>query len=62
MDIFIGLILRHVLGALGGFLVAKGYFAADDQTLTELLGAASTLAAGAWSVFQKYKAGLIAIK
>lgn len=59
MDVIISLVARHLLSALGGFLVAKGYFAADDQTLTALLGAISTLAAGIWSAIQKYKSGQI---
>lgn len=46
-------IVRAVLSALGGFLVAKGVI--DAATLTAVVGAAATLAAAAWSVYSKKK-------
>jgi len=55
----LGLVARHFLTVLGGFLVAKGYFAADDQSLTALTGALTTLGGIAWSVIQKVKSGTL---
>jgi len=46
-------IVRAVLSALGGFLVAKGVI--DAATLTAVVGAVATLAAAAWSVYSKKK-------
>jgi hypothetical protein len=44
-------ISRHVLTALGGVLVAKGY--ADESTVNAGIGAAVTLGGVAWSVIDK---------
>lgn len=55
----VGLLARHFLTAIGGYLVAKGYFAADDQSLTALMGALTTLGGVVWSVIQKVKTGTL---
>lgn len=47
-------LIRHVLSAAGGFLVAKGLVSADQ--LPEIVGAVITLAATAWGVWSKKKA------
>jgi len=47
-------LIRHVLSAAGGFLVAKGLVSADQ--LPEIVGAVITLAAAAWGVWSKKKA------
>lgn len=44
-------ILRHVLTALGGLLVAKGY--ADESTINAGIGGAITLGGAAWSIIDK---------
>jgi hypothetical protein len=46
-------IVRAVVAALGGFLVAKGV--ADAETVAAVAGALATLAAAAWSVLSKQK-------
>lgn len=53
----LGLVARHFLTVIGGWLIAKGYFAPDDQSLTALMGALTTLGGIVWSVVQKVKAG-----
>lgn len=47
-------ILRHVLTALGGGLVASGTLSGDD--LNAAIGAITTLVGIGWSVFSKRKA------
>jgi hypothetical protein len=47
-------LIRHVLSAAGGFLVAKGIVSADQ--LPEVVGAVITLVAAAWGYFSKAKA------
>ena len=47
-------LIRHVLSAAGGFLVAKGLVSADQ--LPEIVGAVITLVAAAWGVLSKKKA------
>jgi hypothetical protein len=47
-------LIRHVLSAAGGFLVAKGVVSADQ--LPEVVGAIITLVAAAWGYFSKAKA------
>lgn len=47
----LGLLTRHALTALGGFLVAQGYIGADD--VPALVGAGVSLAGVAWSFWQK---------
>lgn len=47
-------LVRHILSAAGGFLVAKGLVSADQ--LPEVVGAVITLAAAAWGVWSKKKA------
>ena len=51
---FGGLVVRHAVGALGGYLVGKGLI--DEATVTELIGAAGVLFAAGWSVVQKMRA------
>jgi hypothetical protein len=46
-------IVRAIVAALGGFLVAKGV--ADAETVAAVAGALATLAAAAWSVLSKKK-------
>jgi hypothetical protein len=46
-------IVRTVVAALGGFLVAKGV--ADAETVAAVAGALATLAAAAWSWLSKKK-------
>ncbi len=47
-------LIRHVLSAAGGYLVAKGIVSADQ--LPEVVGAVITLAAAGWGFFSKKKA------
>jgi len=47
-------LIRHVLSAAGGFLVAKGLVSADQ--LPEVVGAVITLVAAAWGIMSKKKA------
>lgn len=47
-------IIRHILTALGGGLVASGTLSGDD--LNAAIGAITTLVGIAWSVFAKRKA------
>lgn len=49
---FLG-IVRHVLGALGAFVIAKGL--ADESLVVQASGALGTLAAVAWSLVDKLK-------
>ena len=46
-------ILRHLLGAIGAFVIAKGL--ADENLVAQASGAIGTLAAVAWSVIDKTK-------
>lgn len=46
-------IVRAVLAALGGYLVARGVI--DAETVAAVAGAAATFAAAAWSVWAKRK-------
>lgn len=46
-------IVRHVLGALGAFVIAKGL--ADENLVVQASGALGTLAAVVWSVIDKLK-------
>ena len=46
-------IVRHSLTFIGGIVVAKGYI--DDSTVTEIVGAAVTLAGAVWSIVDKNK-------
>lgn len=46
-------IVRHVLGALGAFVIAKGL--ADESLVIQATGALGTLAAIAWSMIEKAK-------
>lgn len=50
MDIILGLV-RHVLTAVGGILVAKGFI--DETTLTQVVGAVITIGGAVWSVLAK---------
>ena len=47
---FLG-VVRHVLTAVGGILIAQGLV--QDGMWTELTGAAMALVGGLWSVFSK---------
>jgi hypothetical protein len=47
-------LVRHILSAAGGFLVAKGLVSADQ--LPEVVGAVITLVAAAWGIMSKKKA------
>lgn len=55
MQAILGLVLRHLLTGAGAVLVAKGI--ADEATVSSLVGAVTTLAGIAWSVWQKYTSG-----
>lgn len=44
-------VVRTILAALGGWVVAKGYV--DDATLQAVLGALGTLFVAGWSVWSK---------
>jgi len=46
-------LVRHILSAAGGFLVAKGLVSADQ--LPEVVGAVITLVAAAWGIMAKKK-------
>ena len=46
-------LIRHILSAAGGYLVAKGLVSADQ--LPEIVGAIITLVAAAWGVLSKKK-------
>ena len=46
-------VVRHALGALGGYLVGTGMV--DQAGATELAGAISTLIAMGWSLYEKRK-------
>jgi hypothetical protein len=46
-------VVRAIVAALGGFLVAKGV--TDAETVAAVTGAAATLAAAVWSVLSKKK-------
>ena len=47
-------LIRHILTAAGGFLVAKGLASADQ--VGELAGAAVSIVGVAWSIFNNKKA------
>lgn len=49
-DQILGLV-RHLLTALGGLLVAKGYV--DDTTMVTVVGALATIIGAGWSVYTK---------
>lgn len=46
-------LIRHLLTAAGGFLVAKGLASADQ--VGELVGAVVSIAGVAWSIFNNRK-------
>lgn len=46
-------IVRTILAAAGGWVVAKGYI--DNATLQAVIGALGTLFVAAWSVWSKKK-------
>lgn len=46
-------IVRHSLTFIGGFILSKGLI--DESTLTEIVGAAATLAGAVWSIIDKNK-------
>jgi hypothetical protein len=47
-------LIRHLLSAAGGFLVAKGLASADQ--VAELAGATVSIIGVAWSIFNNKKA------
>lgn len=47
-------VIRHILSAFGGYLVAKGLVSTDQ--LPEIVGAVITLVSVAWGVLSKKKA------
>lgn len=47
-------IVRTILAAAGGFVVARGYI--DAETLSTVLGALGTIFIAVWSVVAKKKA------
>jgi hypothetical protein len=44
-------VVRHVLGAVGAYVVAKGI--TDESTMIQATGAIATLAAVVWSIIEK---------
>ena len=46
-------VVRTVLSAVGGFVVAKGWI--DSETAVAVAGAGATIAAAVWSVKSKRK-------
>jgi hypothetical protein len=46
-------LVRHILSAAGGYMVAKGLVSADQ--LPEIIGAIVTLSAAAWGFMSKRK-------
>ena len=46
-------LIRHILTAAGGFIVAKGLASADQ--VSELAGAAVSIIGVAWSIFNNKK-------
>ena len=46
-------VVRAVLAAIGGFVVARGWI--DSETAVSLAGALATVAAAVWSVKSKRK-------
>lgn len=53
-------LLRHILTAAGGFLVAKGLASADQ--VSELAGATVSISGVAWSIFNNRKNAAAAAK
>jgi len=47
-------LIRHILSAAGGYLVAKGLVSADQ--LPEVIGAVITIVAAVWGYLSKKKA------
>tara|TARA_R110000868_G_scaffold56712_5_gene175455 strand:- start:6327 stop:6515 length:189 start_codon:yes stop_codon:yes gene_type:complete len=54
MNSEVGGIIRTLVSALGGYLVAKG--AIDSETATTVGGALATIIVAVWSVWSKRKA------
>ena len=46
-------IVRTILAAAGGWVVAKGYI--DNATMTSIIGALGTIFIAGWSVWSKKK-------
>ena len=44
-------VVRTVLAAGGGYIVAKGYI--DNATMTSLIGAVGTIFVAGWSIWAK---------
>jgi len=49
-DQVLGLV-RHLLTALGGYAVAKGFV--DTDTMMQIVGAAATIIGAGWSIYTK---------
>lgn len=49
-------VVRTILAAAGGYVVAKGYI--DDATLTAVLGGLGTIFVAVWSVWAKKRAAV----
>ena len=47
----IGGVIRTLLSFVGGFVVAKGWI--DNETMLAIVGVASTVGVGVWSIVQK---------
>jgi len=53
MNAYFASLLRHVLTAAGGFLIAKGFVSSGQAD--ELVGAAVTASGVAWSIYNNKK-------
>jgi len=53
MNAYFASLLRHVLTAAGGFLIAKGFVSSGQAD--ELVGAAVTVSGVAWSIYNNKK-------
>lgn len=54
MNTMIAGVVRALLGALGGWVVQKGWI--DEETLTQVVGALIVIATAAWSIWAKRSA------
>lgn len=46
-------LIRHILSAAGGYLVARGLVSSEQ--LPEIVGAVATLVAAGWGIYSKRK-------
>jgi hypothetical protein len=56
MNVILGLLARHALTIIGGYLAAKGASVTDVQTV---IGALTTIAGIGWSYYQKHASGVL---